>query len=716
MVTSLSLAIELQSCGLTCEADRAYCAILAEQPRHAGALQLLGALCQQQGRHDEALDLIGRAIAVNPSNAVFHNNYGAALLSLERFAEAEESFRRALAIRQDYGDALANFGMAQAALGNDAAAEGSFRRALQCQPWHRDATTRLARLFHRHGREKEAAQLLEAALAAAPWAETPLAALHLFAAVGRVEEGAEHFRAAIMASVPRRADEEAGDRLVYDGRWHREIATRSVGESNAPLPPAPLAEKSGVRSQELEYELPSPPAPLPDGEGRIRIAFVSPHCVLDFTNGAATATLDLLKLLAGIGFPCEVFCGTRANGWDRARIDDVLRQRGGPFTVREARVGPFNARMIFAAHGNVPVTMVDTEGRTLTAGPYPEGRGEEACGFRDGLREVLGPLSAERGLDLRRRSGGDGRAGYGQAARHRGRFRAAQLLLHRPRTLSAWRTASSCPRNSPGGITARSSAWNAKCLPLAIDPERVKVGSGENRPHPGPLPEGEGDLLPAPCSPLPASCVTFVNPEPRKGIHVFARIAEVLSRRRPDIPLLMVEGVSKASFLPKLGIDPALVKNVRVMPNSPDARRFLAVTKLLLMPSLMENAAVVAMEAMFNGIPVLASNRGGLPETVRGSPHPNPLPASEGTGGILLDIPARYTAETRDVPTAEEAAPWIETIIRLWDDAAYYARCSLAARQRAQAWHPDRLAPLYRDFFRRIATTGVRRQAAGMRL
>ena len=54
------------------------------------------------------------------------------------------------------------------------------------------------------------------------------------------------------------------------------------------------------------------------------------------------------------------------------------------------------------------------------------------------------------------------------------------------------------------------------------------------------------------------------------------------------------------------------------MPNSPDARRFLAVTKLLLMPSLMENAAVVAMEAMFNGIPVLASNRGGLPETVGG--------------------------------------------------------------------------------------------------
>jgi glycosyltransferase involved in cell wall biosynthesis len=139
------------------------------------------------------------------------------------------------------------------------------------------------------------------------------------------------------------------------------------------------------------------------------------------------------------------------------------------------------------------------------------------------------------------------------------------------------------------------------------------------------------------------------------------------------------------------------------MPNTPDPRRFFAATKLLLMPSLMENAALVAIEAMFNGIPVLASARGGLPETIGGSPHPNPLPEGEGTGGFLFDIPARYTPETRDVPTAEEVAPWAETIIRLWDDAAEYDRASRAALERAQAWHPDRLAPLYRNFFSRVS-------------
>ena len=82
------------------------------------------------------------------------------------------------------------------------------------------------------------------------------------------------------------------------------------------------------------------------------------------------------------------------------------------------------------------------------------------------------------------------------------------------------------------------------------------------------------------------------------------------------------------------------------------------------------------------------------------------LPEGEGTkgflpaaGGFLFDIPARYTPETREVPTAREVEPWVETIIRLWDDAAEYERRSRAARERTQLWHPDRLAPIYREFF-----------------
>ncbi len=183
--------------------------------------------------------------------------------------------------------------------------------------------------------------------------------------------------------------------------------------------------------------------------------------------------------------------------------------------------------------------------------------------------------------------------------------------------------------------------------------------------------------------------VTFVNPEPRKGVFVFARIAEVLFHRRPDIPLLMVEGVAKKGLLPGLGLDFSRIASLRVVPTTPNPRDFYAVTKILLMPSLMEPAGMVAMEGMLNGIPVLAGNRGGLPEIV-------------GDAGFLFDIPAKYTAETREIPTAAEIEPWVETIIQLWDDGVFFADWSRAARARGECWHPDRLRPIYRAFFENI--------------
>ena len=50
----------------------------------------------------------------------------------------------------------------------------------------------------------------------------------------------------------------------------------------------------------------------------------------------------------------------------------------------------------------------------------------------------------------------------------------------------------------------------------------------------------------------------------------------------------------------------------RSLPTTPHPRDFYAVSKILLMPSLLEPAGLVAMEGMFNGIPVLAGKRGGL--------------------------------------------------------------------------------------------------------
>ena len=416
--------------------------------------------------------------------------------------------------------------------------------------------------------------------------------------------------------------------------------------------------KPGISNRKLQDS--SHPNPLPQaGEGTRKVAFVSPHCVIDFTNGAATATLDGLQVLQGLGFQCQAFCSTRLDSWEEVLVEEVLARRGVRYEVRNVRIGPHQGRMIFTTHEKIPVTLFNS---ASTRGGWIND--EEIATFLTACEIFL----TKNHPDVVWTYGGDPVSC------------AVQQLVKRLDIPIVFALHNFGYRDAGAFQTAdyvivptdfcRQHYWDAiglasLKLPLVVDPERVQLA--DRRPE----------------------YVTFVNPEPRKGIHVFARIAEVLSQRRPDIPLLLVEGAVKASFLPELGIDLSGAKNLRIMPNTPDARQFLAATKILLMPSLMENAALVAMEAMLNGIPVLASNRGGLPETI-------------GDAGFLFDIPAKYTPETREMPTAEEVEPWVETIIRLWDDAAEYECRSQAARARSQLWHPDQVGPIYREFFSSI--------------
>ena len=186
------------------------------------------------------------------------------------------------------------------------------------------------------------------------------------------------------------------------------------------------------------------------------------------------------------------------------------------------------------------------------------------------------------------------------------------------------------------------------------------------------------------------SYMTFVNPSPEKGVYAFARIADDLGKRRPEIKLLVVESRGDESTLARCGLDLRAHGNVFLMANTPDPRRFWAVTHICVMPSLFqESQGLVAVEAMFNGIPVIGSDRGALPETLD-------------RAGTVLSLPDHLTPSSRHLPTAEEVAPWVETIIRLCDDGPCYAEHSRLARVEAGRWSPEVLAPQWVEFFRRI--------------
>ncbi len=131
-----------------------------------------------------------------------------------------------------------------------------------------------------------------------------------------------------------------------------------------------------------------------------RIVFVSPHCLLDFTNGAAMATLDGLTLLARSGFECEAFCGSHMDDWQEVLVEEILARRRVRYVVRNAQIGAYRARMNFTTHGQVPVTLFNS---ASTRGGWISD--EERRGLPQGLRDFLAKKPAGPGVDLRRRPG-----------------------------------------------------------------------------------------------------------------------------------------------------------------------------------------------------------------------------------------------------------------------------------------------------------------------
>ncbi len=184
--------------------------------------------------------------------------------------------------------------------------------------------------------------------------------------------------------------------------------------------------------------------------------------------------------------------------------------------------------------------------------------------------------------------------------------------------------------------------------------------------------------------------LTFVNPSIEKGVYPFARIADELGRRRPDIPILVVESRGTEATVAACGLELREHGNVFFMAHTSDPREFWGVTRVCLLPSVWwENQPLVAVEAMINGIPVIGSDRGGIPETL-------------GDAGIILPLPDRITQATRMLPTSEEVEPWVQAVIRLWDDTEYYEEQRRRALVEARRWDPEVVGPQYVEFFKNL--------------
>ena len=185
--------------------------------------------------------------------------------------------------------------------------------------------------------------------------------------------------------------------------------------------------------------------------------------------------------------------------------------------------------------------------------------------------------------------------------------------------------------------------------------------------------------------------LTFVNPSLEKGSYFFAGIARDLNLLRPDIPILIVEGRSTINVFGSMENANSLT-NLNVMQNVMRPKLFYRETRILVVPSLCEESfGRVAVEGSFNGLPVLCSNRGALPEAV-------------GITELTLDIPSRFTPKSKETPTSIETAPWVNLIQRLWDDAELASQFGAMLKEKSKRYLPEVVAKQTVQVFQKLAT------------
>ena len=186
--------------GRLAQAETHYRDTLALQSDHADALHLLGVIASQIGRHDVAVDLIGRAIAHDQTSSLYYSNHGLALAGLRRFEEAIKSYDRALSLRPDNAEVLYARGNALVALERPHDALEAYQRAIRAKPDHAEALCNRGAVLAGLGRNDEALASYDRALAVAPgFGEALSNRGNALKALGRLDEALSSYDRALKA-------------------------------------------------------------------------------------------------------------------------------------------------------------------------------------------------------------------------------------------------------------------------------------------------------------------------------------------------------------------------------------------------------------------------------------------------------------------------------------------------------------------------------------
>ncbi len=164
----LQQAMGLHGQGQLDAAVALYRTILAQQPRHADALHLLGIVSMQKGDLPEAVRLIGEAVASDTEHPAAESNLGVALRGLGRLDEALIHFDRSAALQPNAAETHYNRALTLLEAGRHAEALAGFTRTVELAPQHAQAHMSRGVVLERLERDAEAIGAYDTALALTP--------------------------------------------------------------------------------------------------------------------------------------------------------------------------------------------------------------------------------------------------------------------------------------------------------------------------------------------------------------------------------------------------------------------------------------------------------------------------------------------------------------------------------------------------------------------
>jgi predicted O-linked N-acetylglucosamine transferase (SPINDLY family) len=159
---------ELHRVGELAKAKEIYEQVLVKSPRHFDALHLLGVIAARSGKPSLAVELIGKAIKINPGVAAPYSNLGAALKELKQFDDAVKNYNRAIDLDPQMAEAYSNKGNVLRELGRFDESLACYDHAIRLKPNYADAYTNRGTLLKELRRFEEAISSYDLAIQLRP--------------------------------------------------------------------------------------------------------------------------------------------------------------------------------------------------------------------------------------------------------------------------------------------------------------------------------------------------------------------------------------------------------------------------------------------------------------------------------------------------------------------------------------------------------------------